>query len=57
MRLQRSPNCDRRHEIVESHDRWMSLQLHSKRNDHHREQKLPGEKVELCGDRESSQIY
>jgi hypothetical protein len=53
---QHSPNCDRHHDYVESRDRLKSLELGSKRIDHHREQKVLAWKVELNGDMEFEQI-
>jgi hypothetical protein len=54
---QRSPNCVRRHENVESHDLWKSQERCSKRNGHHHEQKSHDVKEERRDDMESSQIY
>jgi CDGSH-type Zn-finger protein len=57
MHSQHSPNCDRRHENVESRDQSKLQVLRNKRNDHHHEQKLHDVKVEQCDDMESLQIY
>jgi hypothetical protein len=53
---QHSPNCENRHDSVESHDQLKLLAQSSKRIAHHREQKVHGEKVELRDDKEFEQI-
>jgi hypothetical protein len=54
---QHFPNCVHHHDCVESRDQLMLQALRNKRIDHHLEQKLHDEKVELSGDMEYEQIY
>jgi hypothetical protein len=55
--IQRSPNCDHRHESEELHDQLKLLAQNSKHIAHRREQRLLCVKVGLRGGMESLQIY
>jgi hypothetical protein len=55
-RKQRSPSCVHRRGYAESHGQSMLQVLHSKHNDHHREQKLHAVTVALNDDMEFEQI-
>jgi hypothetical protein len=52
---QHSPNYGNHHDYVESHDQSKLQVQCSKRNDHHRVQRVRAAKVELRGDKEFEQ--
>jgi hypothetical protein len=54
---QHFPNCAHHHGCVELRDQSKLQAPRNKRIDHHLEQKLHDEKVELSGDMEYEQIY